>query len=105
MNEYLFILPAMYTSLFISLSILKNLHKSLEKLVFCTTCISFFLGLLIGFGSGFPPIILSMMMGLSITGIAYKIKQVVNVENGLIFFISELMLTILGLIVILLFLD
>jgi len=93
--NYLIWLPVGYIIFLLALTIIKSLHKSMEKLIFCTTCIAFFLMIPIGFFYDFDPIILSFMIGMSVTGIATKLKEPMKHE-----FVSQLVLTIIGLIVV-----
>ncbi len=90
--NYLIWLPTAYITAFLMLTVIKNLHSSTEKLIFCTTCISYFTVMILAFFLAFDPVILSYMIGMSVTGIAIKLKDKVRNE-----FASQLLFTMIGL--------
>ncbi len=90
---YLWLLPLLYLGAFMVLTVLRLASDRLDKIIFCTTCFSFFAILIIGFIMKFDPIILAFMVGMTVTGASIKLKKVFGSE-----FVSQLIITIFGLL-------
>lgn len=111
-NNYLIILPLIYIITFFLFTFLKLIfpnfmHKN--NPFFCTVCGAYFSTLIIGFILKFDPIILSFMLGMSMTGIAKKSDEYlffIKKKNYFAqFFILQLIVTIIGLAVVIFYLN
>ena len=109
LENYLIILPVGYILFFIFWSYIKySLYESnndLHKIIFCPMCAAYLSLLIVGFFIGFPSILLSMMVGMSITGTAFKLNFYLE-ERGKSFFAQHFLLqlfwTMVGLILLIL---
>jgi len=101
--NYIFILFVSYIVLFIFFSFLKAISKKMDKLIFCSVCFSWATMLIIGLFLGFNLIILAFLLGMSITGLVYKIDEYLNYKNKTFIFqhfVIQLIFTIIGLLII-----
>jgi len=94
-GEILFWLPFIYTGLFLAFTFLKTVSKTADKIIFCPTCASYFFVLIGMFIFNIPPIIISLGLGLTISGLAYKISYRMS-EQRIHFFLSMISLTIIA---------
>jgi hypothetical protein len=89
------IIPLIYTGLFLIFTFLKTVSKSLDKIIFCTVCAAWFTGLLILIVSGFNVVLVSFAIGMSVTGIAYFLRDF-NIKYFNHFLILQLLFTLIG---------
>lgn len=107
--EYIFSIPLIYIGLWIFFTILKASSQKLEKLIFCSVCFAWATHLILAFIFSYPMEITTFMLGMTITGIAYKIQEKRNVDENTSeikqfltnFFVMQLLFTIIGLAVVL----
>lgn len=102
--NYFWILPLVYLGFYLFFTFLKASNNYLDKLIFCSVCFSFFSALILGIFLKFNIIILALMMGMSVSGITYKIKEVLEEKNKTFIsyhFVIQLCLTLIGLGIIL----
>ncbi len=102
-TSYLYILPLGYLGLFIIFTFLKTISITLDRWIFCTVCFTWATHLVIGFIFLYPAVILTFMLGMTISGIAIKSEIFLQDREKTFpasFFIIQLILTILGLILV-----
>ena len=109
MIKTILILSIMYLVFFLVFIVLKATSKKLDKLIFCPTCISWFSVMVLSFIFGFPLIVSAFLLGLSITGIIYKIVEVLESKkknfkiSNFQLFLLQLIFTIIGLTILWMF--
>lgn len=116
LDVYLLV-PIMYVIFFFFFIAVKSLNNTLDKLVFCPVCTSWFVVLILAFIFSFPAPLFSLMVGLSGTGISYKIIELKmnkdkkntkiskkeNIKYFYFFFILMLSVSIIGEIIVFLY--
>jgi len=104
MLKYLWILPLEYISLFAIFFLLKiYVYPKLfqeDNPLGCPVCQAYMTALIIGFFLDFPTKILIFMVGMSVTGISYRLDYF-KVFKEVPFIILQLLITIIGLVIIL----
>jgi len=95
-GEILFWLPFVLTGFFLIFTFLKTISKNLDSLIFCSVCASYFFVMIGLFIIDAPSIIISYSVGLTISGLAYKISYKDSEQRFINFFISMITLTIIG---------
>ena len=106
--SYLWILPLLYVLLYIGWSAIKSINPLTNKLIFCPVCATFFSVLLLGFILDINHLILSFLLGLTMTGIAMKIHQTLKDKDKKYFaqlFFLELFFTFIGLLIVIFYLS
>lgn len=107
MEKYILILPIAYIVLFLIVSVIKHKIPVFDRIIFCPMCSAYFLLLIIGFIFKFPPLILSFMVGMTIVGSAGKLDDYLRSKKKEIFaqsFLIQLFFTLLGLLIIVIYL-
>jgi len=100
-GQYLFFLPLGYIALFLVYTAIITAMPKSKKIIFCTLCASYFTLLIIGIFLQFSIIILALLLGMTITGIAYKTNEYLvskGYEGGMQHFALQLGMTIFGLV-------
>ena len=100
MNQ-IFSILLIYVGLFLVFTVIKAFFKGtfMEKILFCTVCAAWITHLILGFILNYPLPILTLMMGMTITGMAYFFWDIFYKKERYIsfFFVFMLILTIIGL--------
>lgn len=88
----------MYVGFFLFYTFLKTISKKLDKIIFCSVCATFFSVMVISFILKADLIISFFLLGMSITGLVYKIEEELIKRKKKIIgshFIIQLILTLL----------
>lgn len=104
MIEYLSLLPILYFSAFVFWTIIKSINPLFNKLVFCTTCASFFSVMILSFFLKFDTKILIFMIGMTVTGITYWLDEIIE-EFPAKRFLLQLLLTEIALFLVIKFIN
>jgi len=100
--NYLLLLPILYAVFFVTYALVRTLIPKSRRILFCLVCTSWFSVFIISIFY-FPFVITVFLMGMSFTGISYRlIDYLKNKDKNFVldFFIIQLLLTILGLAII-----
>ncbi|MEK6881292.1 MAG: hypothetical protein AABY22_16845 [Nanoarchaeota archaeon] len=101
--NYLWILPLIYLGLYLFFVFLKSYNNLFDKLIFCPVCGAWFFGLILGFIFNYPMEIIIFQIGMSATGIVMHLKEILHAKKQKFifdFFLYQLIVTILGLLII-----
>ena len=105
-EKYIILMLTGYLIFYPTYNIIRFYFPFTEKLIFCSMCSSFFSVLILSIIFKFPSILIAFMLGMSVTGIAFKTNQALERRNEryiMQHFLLQLAMTIIGLTIIFLF--
>ena len=91
-----------YFVLYLFFVILKSSSDLGDKFIFCPVCVAWFSHLILAVILGYPLILIVFMLGMTVTGISYFLKEKYLEKTHFLFdfFIIQLVLTTIGVIII-----